>query len=284
MSAPTIKEIMAAAEAADMALLERAKAEYFRLDRLAYNADLECADDALQLDQIARLYGRAVYALEEACMPQIREAHEAHEVAEAAAKAEAEAAAEAARLAAWESDLATSPVMYDGQGQRLAVVCVRAARYAEGRMSSLGGWNPGGEKLSDAQFELQRRDGTAIQRGEWYVLVEEDGNAVEYVDGFRAGAYSTPRTSATSGWLPPGSPEWLTGFGGEQRLARPHYASYEDVGQVWEWAEKDRQAQRRAERAAAREAAANPAPEPEKAWTLADLAALTGGKKQRKAA
>lgn len=210
--------------------------------------------------------------------PAVEAEHDAAaEEAAAAAEEAAAAAAEAARLARWDEALqAQRAKIYSVRGERLVWVQTRAARYGESRFSSLSGWDAGGEKLSEAEFELQTRDGRAVQQDEWYVVVDVFGydvEALEYINGRRAGAYGmSPNQSATSDWLPPGAAEPLTisGF-----VKNPRYAGDCWCASVW----KEAEAARREERAAAREAV--PAQE-EKTWTLADLAAFSKNQKRRK--
>lgn len=194
------------------------------------------------------------------------------ETVEEAVKQDAAAAAEELRLQQWDAAVQESPVMFAADGQRLAMVQTRAARYGESRFSSLGGWDAGGERLSEAEYEIQTRSGRAVQRGERYVVLrdgEEGVEAVDYIDGRPAGAYGmTNKFSATSEWLPESAAEPLSECG---FVLRRHYPRGDiDCAQAW----ADAQAARRAERAAAREAKALP-DEQEKTWTLADLAALS---------
>ena len=266
-------DLLARAEAALAAMFSRAAgmepSAPDQASEAAYGAAFAKAD-ALE-SAVAEL--RDALGIPAPAAPVVEQAPAVELVEEAAsAAAESAAAAEELRLQRWDAAVQESPVMFAADGQRLAMVQTRAARYGESRFSSLGGWNAGGELLAEAECELQTRSGRAVQRGERYVVLRRDGDAidaVDYIDGRPAGAYGmTPRYAATSEWLPDGAADPLSDYG---LVRNPRYAGDWDCAQAW----ADAQEARRVERAAAREAAKAPAPQEEKTWTLADLAALS---------
>lgn len=216
------------------------------------------------IDELRAALGLETRAVQKARAVSADRAEQEKQAAEAASKVEQEAAAQAARAAVeWAADFrAALPEtarrfgdVFDARGQRVAIIT--RTRHAEGRMSSLGGWNPGGDVVSQSHT-IAAEDGRILEQGEWVVTSDNSERRVDGSTLALAGVMCVPRSSAVSDWLPVDPAPSL-------------YTSDWEAEGVW----ADAQAARRAERAAAREAAKTPAPEPERTWTLADLAALT---------
>ena len=170
---------------------------------------------------------------------------------------------------AWEAACRMYGECYDQNGRRVAMFVFR--HEYDGRMSSLGGWNPGGSAPETVIFAAE--DGRELADGERVSVRETSAERVLQRGRLNlAGVMCIPKTSATSEWVPPGAA--LPREPWESHPA-PIYRGDWDASAAWEEAFADR----RARRAAAKEAAKAPA-EPAREWTLADLAALSGKRKR----
>lgn len=175
--------------------------------------------------------------------------------------------------AAWEAACRMYGECYDQHGRRVAMFVFR--REYDGRMSSLGGWNPGGPAPETVMFVTE--DGRGLCENE---RVSVRGSSVERelrsgrLD--MAGVMGVDQTSATSEWLPVGAAAApIVVFGVQGASPNPAYQGDWDASAAWEEAFADR----RARRAAAKEAAKAPA-DPVREWTLADLAVLSRKRKR----
>lgn len=216
------------------------------------------------IDELRSALGLETRAEQQQRAAAARRAEQQQREAEATHSAEQEAAEHAALAAAeWVAEFEDAlpetirrfGECVDARGLRVAMIT--RVRYAEGRMSSLGGWNPGGEVIGRSHV-IAAEDGRILEQGEWVAVRDGGERRVEGATLALAGVMCVPPVSAVGDWLPAERTPVL-------------YTSDWHAESVW----ADAQAARRAERAAAREAAHTPAPEPERTWTLADLAALT---------
>ena len=232
------------------------------------------ADDEAMSQSGSRLAAQAD-ALESA-VRELREALgvAAEECAKPAAESPAEPQPEEAGVEvefepAWEANCRMYGECYDQNGRRVAMFVFR--REYDGRMSSLGGWNPGGSAPETVMFVAE--DGRELDEGE-RVSVRETSAERELQRGRLnlAGVMGVPKTSATSEWVPPGA---ALPRGPWESHPAPIYRGDWDASAAWEEAFADRRARRAAEKAAAKAPA-----EPDREWTLADLAALSGKRKR----
>ena len=229
------------------------------------------ADDAAMSQSGGRLAAQAD-ALESA-VRELREAlgvaAEEPETPAAGSQAEhqpEEAGVEVDFEPAWEETCRKYGECYDQHGRRVAMFVFR--REYDGRMSSLGGWNPGGSAPETVMFVAE--DGRELDEGE---RVSVRGSSVERelrsgrLD--MAGVMGVAQTSATSEWLPVGAAAApIVVFGGQEASPNPAYQGDWDCASAWDAAERE---------ASERGAAKSPM---EHQWTLADLAALSGKRKR----
>ena len=162
---------------------------------------------------------------------------------------------------AWEAACRMYGECYDQHGHRVAMLVVR--HEYDGRMSSLGGWNPGGSAPETVMFFTE--DGT--------ILCENERVSVRSTSAERvlqrgrldmAGVMGVAQTSATSEWLPVGAAAAPIVVFGQEVSPNPAYQGDWDCASAWDAAERE---------ASERGAAKSPM---EHQWTLADLAALSG--------
>lgn len=171
--------------------------------------------------------------------------------------------------AAWEAASRMYGECYDQHGRRVAMFVFR--REYDGRMSSLGGWNPGGSAPETVMFVTE--GGGVLTEDERVSVRETSAERVLQRGRLNlAGVMYIPKTSATSEWVPPGA---ALPLGPWESHPAPIYSGDWDASAAWEEAFADR----RALRAAAKEAAKAPA-EPAREWTLADLAVLSSKRKK----
>lgn len=137
-----------------------------------------------------------------------RAAREQREADEAAREESDRAAREAAKNAQFAADFSAAlpntvrrfGECFDQFGQRVALIV--KISYAEGRMSSLGGWNAGGDECGRSEM-LVSETGRAVENGEWvstrdnYERQAQGGNHLGM-----AGCNCVDQTSAVSEWLP----------------------------------------------------------------------------------
>lgn len=172
---------------------------------------------------------------------------------------------------AWEAACRMYGECYSQHGQRVAMFVFR--HEYDGRMSSLGGWNPGGSAPETVMFVTE--DGGGLCENERVSVRETSAERVLQRGRLNlAGVMCIPKTSATSEWVPPGA---ALPRGPWESHPAPIYRGDWDASAAWEEAFADR----RARRAAAKEAAKAPA-EPAREWTLADLADLAVLSSKRK--
>ena len=131
----------------------------------------------------------------------LREEEDAEKVAaESVARADSEKARFANDFAAaWPKTVRRFGKCYDRDGQRVALIV--HVRYSEGRMSSLGGWNPGGDECGRSE-ELVSETGRALEGGEWVSVRDGGLRQVHGTSLSLAGVNCVPFTPATSDWLP----------------------------------------------------------------------------------
>jgi hypothetical protein len=198
----------------------------------------------------------------------------AKEAAAAARKAETEAA-EAARVkaqreSAW--DHAESPI-YLGEDGRLYKEIVRT-RLAEGRFSSLGGWNPGGDEIGRS-VTLETRDGEEFA-GAW--MIARGGSMELFVAPGHmpraAGCNGIPETSATSDWIPPGAAEPKRN---QFDFRFSHHKGEWEAKMIWEEIEASIASEKAAARAEKKRAAEKAVWDAASASPFAALAALKRG-------
>ena len=277
----TAKEIRAAAASVAGArgmgietAASRAAPELLARAEAALRAISGRADDEAVSQSGGRLAAQAD-ALESA-VRELREALgvAAEECAKPAAESPAEPQPEEAGVEvdfepAWEETCRMYGECYDQNGRRVAMFVFR--HEYDGRMSSLGGWNPGGSAPETVIFAAE--DGRELADGE-RVSVRETSAERELQRGrlYLAGVIFIPKTSATSEWHPAGTPAPLEMWSAN---AAPLYRSDWDCAAAWDEAFEER----RTRRAAEKEAAKAPA-EPAREWTLADLAALSSKRKR----
>ena len=170
---------------------------------------------------------------------------------------------------AWEANRRTYGECYDQHGRRVAMFVFRSEY--DGRMSSLGGWNPGGPAPETVMFVAE--DGRRLCENE-RVSVRETSSERELQRGRLnlAGVMGVPKTSATSEWIPAGA---AVPQGPWESHPAPMYRGDWDASAAWEEAFECRRARRAAEKAAAKAQA-----EPDREWTLADLAVLSSKRKR----
>ena len=170
---------------------------------------------------------------------------------------------------AWGANCRMYGECYDQHGRRVAMLVFR--REYDGRMSSLGGWNPGGPTPETVMFVAE--DGRSVCENE-RVSVRETSAERELQRGRLnlAGVMGVPKTSATSEWIPAGA---ALPRGPWESHPTPQYLGDWDAAKAWDDAFEDRRARRAAEKAAAKAPA-----EPAREWTLADLAALSSKRKR----
>lgn len=173
---------------------------------------------------------------------------------------------------AWEVACRMYGECYDEHGQRVGMFVFR--NEYDGRMSSLGGWNPGGPAPETVMFVAE--DGRRLCENE-RVSVRETSAERELRSGRldMAGVMGVAQTSATSEWLPVGAAAAPIVVFGQETSPNPAYQGDWDCASAWDAAFADR----RARRAAAKEAAKAPA-DPVREWTLADLAVLSRKRKR----
>jgi hypothetical protein len=188
----------------------------------AYMAAIDELRAALGLETHAAIAAAAREVRNQAA----RDAAEIRATQEVAAQAKIAATEQAARTAACD---AMTTLFVDGRGQRVAIA--DKTSYSEGRFSSLGGWNEGGDVIG-RRMSMTAEDGRDVT-GE--VVVMPDGEfrleqpySRSYPNGgksWHGGKLVTVDTTATSEWLPEGAvvPEWRS----ESRVACDWEAAYQ---------------------------------------------------------
>lgn len=220
--------ITTAASEAAPALLERAEAVLSAMiDRAAgmepsapdeaderryYAAAGQTAAYMAAVDELRAALGlethAATLAVEKAANAEsARAAREQREADETAREEVDHAEREAAEKAQFSADFAAAlpntvlrfGECYDQFGRRVALIV--KIRYAEGRMSSLGGWNAGGDECGRSEMMVSET-GRIIENGEW---VSTRDNYERQAQGnylAMAGCNCVAATSAGSDWLP----------------------------------------------------------------------------------
>lgn len=240
--------ITTAASLAAPALLERAEAELSSMAARAASLGPSAPDQADERRYCAAASQAAAYlaAIDELRAALGLETHAARLAAEKAAKAataradrEQREADEAATQVRRTADCDTTEAQYgrvvDARGHRVAVV--NRSSYSEGRMSSLGGWNAGGD-LIGMSARMIAEDGRDVT-GE--IVATPDGEfrleqpySRSYPNGgetWHGGGLKPVVPTATSEWLPAGA-------------VIPEYRSEWSVEAAWQAADqgKDDQA------------------------------------------
>jgi len=178
---------------------------------------------AAAIDELRAALGLETHAAVAAAAREVRDqaARDSAEISaaeESSMQAAIDAANQAARTAACD---AMSRLVVDGRGRR---VCITSrSSYSEGRMSSLGGWNAGGDVMARGMV-MTAEDGRDVT-GEVVATVEgefrlEQPYCRSYPNGgetWHGGGLVPVASTATSEWLPAGSrvPEWRS----ESRVA-----------------------------------------------------------------
>ena len=180
---------------------ERAAAYMEAVDELRAALGLETRAAARAAENAAKAQAAREQRAQRAALDAEREVAEAARSAALAAERAAAAKAEfaAAFAAAWEDTVRRFGECYDQYGQRVALVVTIS--YTSGRMSSLGGWDAGGDECGRSEMLLSET-GRSVESGEW---VSTRSNYERQVQGTYlalAGCMCAPATSASSTWLP----------------------------------------------------------------------------------
>ena len=179
----------------------RAAAYMVAVDELRAALGLETHAAARAAENAAKAQAAREQREQRAALDAAREVAEAARSAALAAEREAAEKAEfaAAFSAAWENTVRRFGECHDQHGRRVALVVTTS--YTSGRMSSLGGWDAGGDECGRSEM-LVTETGRSVESGEW---VSTRNNCERQVQGTYlalAGAMCVPATSASSDWLP----------------------------------------------------------------------------------